>query len=224
MDSLSHLSKRTKDEDELKLHLNLDGISTVQLSRKHCSLSPGIFGKLFHHHVRKIQCQMKQTPIVRDIGKLHVIDSSTMSMSITQYPWATFRKTKAGVRLHLRVVVTKDLTVPDKAILLPAKHADRAQMNDLVEIDCRCPLSVWQGIRGLQTIRPVMPWRGQVHHEAEEKRRNWRTLRTSSQFWKPNLPGCGDFPWIRTESDEDEAQSPSNPNKRFRRQSSRNRY
>jgi hypothetical protein len=58
-----------------------------------------------------------------------------MSMSLSQYPWATFRKTKAGVRLHLRVVVTKDLTIPDKAVILPAKYADRTQMNELIEID-----------------------------------------------------------------------------------------
>src|SRR5699024_3830364 len=91
--------------------------------------------KLFHHLVFKIQSQMKQTPIVRDIGRLHVIDSSTMSMSITQYPWATFRKTKAGVRIHLRFVVTKDLTVPDRAVLTPATYADRAQMDELIDID-----------------------------------------------------------------------------------------
>lgn len=133
--SLTRLAKRSKDEEELQLHLALDGISTSQLSRKQCSLSPKLFEKVFHHLVLSIQSRMKQSSIVRDIGKLHVIDSSTMSMCITQHPWATFRKTKAGVRLHLRVIVTKDLTVPDKAVLLPAKHADRTQMNDLVEID-----------------------------------------------------------------------------------------
>ena len=52
----------------------------------------------------------------------------------SQYPWASFRKTKAGVRLHLRVVVTKNEIIPDKAILLPAKHADRTQMDELVEM------------------------------------------------------------------------------------------
>jgi hypothetical protein len=56
-------------------------------------------------------------------------------MSLSQYPWATFRKTKSGVRLHLRVVVTKDLTMPDKGVILPATHADRTQMNELVDID-----------------------------------------------------------------------------------------
>ncbi|MEI3598147.1 hypothetical protein SPD79_07815 [Oceanobacillus sp. SE10311] len=72
---------------------------------------------------------MKNKAILRDIGRLLLIDSSTISMSLSQYPWATFRKTKAGVRIHLKVVVTKDLTIPDKAVLLPAK-ACRAYPNE----------------------------------------------------------------------------------------------
>lgn len=135
LDSLAHLSKYTKDEEELHAHTEFDAISTSQLSRKQSAWSPKLFEKIFHHLVFEIQAQMKQTSIARDIGRLHIIDSSTMSMSITQYPWATFRKTKAGVRLHLRVVATKDLTVPDKAVLLPANQADRTQMDELIEID-----------------------------------------------------------------------------------------
>lgn len=137
LDSLAHLSAYTKDEEELHPHIEFDGISASQLSRKQSAWSPQLFEKIFHHLVLEIQAQMKQKqmPIVRDIGRLHVIDSSTMSMSLTQYPWATFRKTKAGIRLHLRVVVTKDLTVPDKAVLLPAKQADHTQMDELIEID-----------------------------------------------------------------------------------------
>src|SRR5690625_5694957 len=56
-------------------------------------------------------------------------------MSLSLYPWATFRKTKSVVRLHLRIAVIKDLAVPDKAVILPAKHADRTQMDELIDID-----------------------------------------------------------------------------------------
>lgn len=135
MESLRQLSKHLKDREELHTHLAFDTISTSQLSRKLGDLSPKLFEKIFHYLVLSIQGHMKTSPIVRNIGRLHVIDSTTMSMSIGQYPWATFRKTKAGIRLHLRVIVTKDLTVPDKGILLPAKHADRTQMNEFIETD-----------------------------------------------------------------------------------------
>lgn len=135
VESLTHLSKQSKDDQDLQNHLDSEGISTSQLSRKQCQLPPKMFEKVFQHLTLKIQSKMKQTPIIRNITQLQVIDSSTISLSLSQYPWATFRNTKAGVRLHTRVVVTEDNTSPNKAVLLPAKYADRTQMDELVDID-----------------------------------------------------------------------------------------
>lgn len=134
--SLKKLAKQLKDTEELHTFIQMDAISSSQLSRKQSCLTPRIFEKVFRHLAVSIQVKMKgNSPFLRDIGKLLVIDSSTMSMSLSQYPWATFRKTKAGVRLHLRVVVTKDVTLPDQAVILPAKHADCTQMNKLIDVD-----------------------------------------------------------------------------------------
>jgi hypothetical protein len=133
--SLSDLSGKLKDKKAIQNFAGIESISTSQLSRKQCELPSELFEKIFRHLVLEIQAKMKMKSMVRDIGKLLVIDSTTMSMSISQYPWATFRKTKSGVRLHLRVVVTKDLTSPDKGVLLPAEHADRTQMDELIDID-----------------------------------------------------------------------------------------
>ena len=134
--SLYTVAKQLKDTEELQAFVQLDAISSSQLSRKQSCLTPALFEKIFRHLNVSIQAQMKgHSPFLRDIGKLLVIDSSTMTMSLSHYPWATFRKTKAGVRLHLRVVVTKEVTLPDQAVLLPAKHADRTQMNALIDVD-----------------------------------------------------------------------------------------
>ena len=135
LDSLKRVSQKLRNAEEIQTGFQLEGISASQLSRKQRILTPNLFERIFHHLVGEVLARTKKQPIIRDIGQLNVIDSSTMSMSLSQYPWATFRKTKAGVRLHLRVVVTKDQTVPDKAILLPAKHADRTQMDGLIDID-----------------------------------------------------------------------------------------
>src|SRR5690625_4769253 len=133
--SLRDLSKRTKDQEEIQTFIDIDSISASQLSRKQSALSPGLFEKVFRYLVLEVQARMKNKAMIRDVGKLLVIDSSTISMSLSQYPWATFRKTKAGVRIHLKVVVTKECTMPEKAVLLPAKHADRTQMDQLIDID-----------------------------------------------------------------------------------------
>ncbi|WLR44311.1 IS4 family transposase [Bacillus carboniphilus] len=86
----------------------------------------------------KIHYRLKNKPIIREISRLHVIDSSTMTMSLSQYPWATFRKTKAGIKLHLKVVVTKEMTIPDEVVLSPANHSDLSKMDSLVELDPDC--------------------------------------------------------------------------------------
>ncbi|ANB59679.1 IS4 family transposase [Anoxybacteroides amylolyticum] len=135
IDSLTAMAKHVKDTKELHTELELDAISTSQLSRKLKHLSPSLFETIFHHLVQTIQRQLQATPTVEQIRRLHIIDSTTMSMCIGQYPWATFRKIKAGVRLHLRVVVQNDMTIPDRGVLLPAKHADRTQMEELITYD-----------------------------------------------------------------------------------------
>ena len=135
MESLTRISQKLKNTEEMQKNFLINEISTSQLSRKQRILTPEMFERIFHYLVRVILARTKKQSIIRNIGKLYVIDSSTMSMCLSQYPWASFRKTKAGVRLHLRVVVTKNEIIPDKAILLPAKHADRTQMDELVEIE-----------------------------------------------------------------------------------------
>ena len=54
-------------------------------------------------------------------------------MAISQYPWAEFRKTKAGVKLNMRIKFnnkTKEVS-PDKVIITPAKKADHDSFNHL---------------------------------------------------------------------------------------------
>lgn len=135
LESLNRISKKLKNTKEIQMNFLLEGISTSQLSRKQRILTPQMFERIFHYLVREILTRTKSQPVIHKIRRLKVVDSSTMTMSFSQYPWATFRKTKAGVRIHLRVVVTKDQTIPDRAVLLPATHADRTQMDKLVDID-----------------------------------------------------------------------------------------
>src|SRR5699024_8601074 len=65
---------------------------------------------------------------------LKIIDSTTLPLNLTNYKWATFRKTKAGVKLHLRLVfMGKDNVYPDKAIMTNAAEHDHNQLEVLVD-------------------------------------------------------------------------------------------
>lgn len=65
---------------------------------------------------------------------LKIIDSSTLPLNLNNHRWVEFRKTKSGVKLHLRLVyLEKVCSYPDKAVLTNAKEYDRGQLEILVD-------------------------------------------------------------------------------------------
>jgi IS4 transposase len=90
---------------------------------------------VFQDLVRKITSQIGVSSTLQHLGNIHLIDSSTISMAINHYRWAEFRKTKAGVKLHLRLVYVGGTVYPDKAVLTPAKSADKKQLEHLIVTD-----------------------------------------------------------------------------------------
>ncbi|GKU77508.1 hypothetical protein [Paenibacillus sp. L3-i20] len=52
------------------------------------------------------------------------------------YKWATFRKTKAGIKLHMRLAfVGEHDVIPDKVTITAAKKNDLIQLEQLITID-----------------------------------------------------------------------------------------
>ena len=129
--SLRAISDAVLDED-LGRALGLDGISASQLSRKNRQVDPTLMAHVFLHLVQQIQHQ-KAGHKRRNLP-LKIIDSSTIPLPMNRYKWATFRKTKAGVKLHLRLVfMDKETVYPDKAVITPAMDHDRTQMEVLID-------------------------------------------------------------------------------------------
>ncbi|MCF8002056.1 MAG: IS4 family transposase [Halanaerobiales bacterium] len=134
VDSLSHLSTELTCDDKLSELINLDSISTSQLSRKLRDLTPDLIENIFNQLVIKAIAKNGVNAVRKKLNHVNVIDASTISMAISQYPWADFRTTKAGVKLNLRIKFCdqSDKIMPDKVVISPAKQADRTKMDDLV--------------------------------------------------------------------------------------------
>src|SRR5699024_8491944 len=103
-----------------------------QLSHQNSELDPTILSSLFLDLVHQIHCHHHR---VKSAMLLKIIDSTTLPLNLTHYKWATFRKTKAGVKLHLRLVfMDKDNVYPDnKAVMTTADEHDRNQLEVLVD-------------------------------------------------------------------------------------------
>lgn len=121
-------------DERLQAGIHLEFISHSQLSRRLGQMDTDIFQRLFLDLVIQIQNGQTHRPAM----PLKVIDSSTLPLNITRHQWAAFRKTKAGVKLHLRLVfMDKGISYPEKAIITPAKVHDRNQLEVLVD-DSKC--------------------------------------------------------------------------------------
>lgn len=130
-DSLPAISAGLLDED-LQQAVGFEAISPSQLSRKHRGVDPSLLSTIFVDLVHQIRHFHQKSSSRR--MPLKIIDSSTIPLNLTRYKWAEFRKTKAGVKLHLRLVyMDRHTTYPDKAVLTPAKEHDRGQLEVLVD-------------------------------------------------------------------------------------------
>lgn len=129
--SLRTISDRLNN-DELKKIINLDSISHSQISRS-LKNSPT---EALQIHFKSLSYEVIKNfgvnTLNNGLGNIHLIDSSTISLCLSQHQWAEFKKTKAGIKLHLRLRFVKGDVAPEKAIVTPAKPADKKQMDSLI--------------------------------------------------------------------------------------------
>ncbi|MCB5952807.1 IS4 family transposase [Enterococcus sp. BWT-B8] len=113
----------------LQIETDVTTISHTQLSRAFNALEPKGLEDIFQQLLEKVQHQMKPTKR----NSLYLIDSSTFSLSLKRHKWATFRKTKSGVKLHLNYCYMDDATMyPADFTLTNAHKHDVNQLNVLV--------------------------------------------------------------------------------------------
>jgi len=120
------------NNDEFSQEIQLESISASQLSRRLREMKPGIVQELFKKVIAQIGVKLGSRNLERGSGNFYIIDSSTISLCLSKYPWAEFRKTKSGIKLHLRLQFFNGNILPDHAIITPAKRADKTQMDDIV--------------------------------------------------------------------------------------------
>ena len=120
--------------EELQQSLGLHSISTSQLGRRLNEIPTSFFQMLFLDLVSQIHEKTHFNMRRKLTMPLKIIDSSTLPLNLGNHQWAEFRKTKSGVKLHLRLVfMDKGLSYPDQAVITNAKEHDRGQLEVLVD-------------------------------------------------------------------------------------------
>lgn len=120
--------------DELQQATALESISFSQLGRKLNQIPTDFFQTIFLDLVSDIHRKTNFQNRRKLTTPLRIIDSSTLPLNLTNHKWAEFRKTKSGVKLHLRLVfMEKGRSYPDKAVITNAIEHDRGQLEVLVD-------------------------------------------------------------------------------------------
>ncbi|QQE79491.1 IS4 family transposase [Alicyclobacillus sp. SO9] len=132
--SLTNLSGLLNEDPKLQAQLGLASISTSQLSRK-LRMETRFLESVFRRCVDQNIQALGWKKATNRLGRMNLVDSSTITMCLSQYPWASFQRDKAGVKLHLRLVFMNERVYPDKATLTPARPADTTQMDELISCD-----------------------------------------------------------------------------------------
>jgi hypothetical protein len=87
------------NEDEFSQAINLDSISASQISRRLKDLPLEAVQLLLKSNILEVGKEIGFDAITRKIGRIYLIDSSTITLCLSQYQWAEFRNTKGGIKL-----------------------------------------------------------------------------------------------------------------------------
>ena len=128
-EGLRHIADDVLCED-LQHELGLTSISASQLSRKHKQVDPELLRQVFESLARLV---LSRQGMRSHRHKIKIIDSTTVTLCLQTFKWAEFRKTKAGIKIHMRLAFMDEQDViPEKATVTVAKKNDRTQLNELV--------------------------------------------------------------------------------------------
>lgn len=119
------------NNDHLSQAVGLKNISYSTISRRLRDLPPEVAEMLLKNATHEIALKKGYAAVQQTLGKLNLIDSTTISVCLHRYRWAEFRKTKSGVKLHLALKFDGD-SYPNKSIITPAKKADRKLLDELI--------------------------------------------------------------------------------------------
>ncbi|WP_045577352.1 IS4 family transposase, partial [Desulfosporosinus sp. I2] len=131
--SLDEISN-SLNKDAFSKAIHLDSISTSQISRRFREMSTDVADLIHKSIVQTLGVEQGFKALRQSLGRLYLIDASTISLCLSQYLWADFRETKGGVKLHQRIRFDGD-PIPDEATITVARKSDKSQLEFLIVED-----------------------------------------------------------------------------------------
>ncbi|QDI91557.1 IS4 family transposase [Salicibibacter halophilus] len=128
------LALKLNNKEELQKCLNLSSISASQLSRRSRTIDSDVNQALFTDVVSRMKREIHPRDRLQVMSPIYLVDASIIPLCLSLCRWATYRpkQGKGGLKIHMKVACLPDGTAPEDAVLKPAIHADRTEMNELI--------------------------------------------------------------------------------------------
>lgn len=122
--SLRDIVDSLRSKRNLWYHIGLESVSRNNLSYALANRSYGIFEQSFYWLLKRLQNERGFVPDKRFKFKMPVkiLDSTTISLCLSLFDWATFRKAKGGFKLH--VMFNAREQIPEFLVMSTAKQHD----------------------------------------------------------------------------------------------------
>lgn len=135
-------------------HLGLVSLSRNNLSNSLAKRPAEVFEKTFYALLDSVQGAMRGRTDNRFRFKnpIKAIDSTTLSLCISLYTWASFRKTKAGIKVHTVYDIKNQ--IPDFICMTDARRHDHAVVSQ-IPIQARALYAVDRGYFCLKTLENI---------------------------------------------------------------------
>ncbi|MDK2984512.1 MAG: hypothetical protein PWQ96_154 [Clostridia bacterium] len=92
------------NDDKISEAIDLESISASQISRKLRELPTEVLQLLFNDIKIQAAKEIGFDAVSQGLGRLRLIDSSTISLCLSQFLWVKFRKTKGGIKIYLGLI------------------------------------------------------------------------------------------------------------------------
>lgn len=126
---VTHEIGRTFMDKRLFEEVGIELIAHRSLSRRVFEISPEVVMERFALLVHKISNKRPSS----EASTLQLIESTTIPLNRTLFPWANFRQTKSGIKLHLNICyLDKDNPHSEKFTITHAEENNRNQFELLI--------------------------------------------------------------------------------------------
>lgn len=128
LDSLRDIGDFMRSPSELRQ--SIKGVSLGSLSNYNNKINYEVLLPVMTDIIIKALISIPVSQRIKKFGSVKLIDSTTVSMGMTYFNWAKFRSTKAGIKMHTKFDLGKN--IPEAIVVTNAKVHDKNKLDELM--------------------------------------------------------------------------------------------